>query len=131
MDGGPGISKDCAISSGLLAPPPPTLVFNFSIVSCTYEVIDNQLDNYEVEIQNLHLDWIISNEPNASLNDIHFQIWLSFDPTSKSAQDVYEIVNVSSSVGKVNMLHACKYCTVCTRNFTFKPCVCVCVRACV
>ena len=94
-------------------------------------MIDNQLDNYEVEIQNLHLDWSISNEPNASLNDLHFQIWLSFDPTSKSAQDVYEIVNVSSSVGKVKMLHACKYCTVCIQNFTFKPCVCVCVCVCV
>ena len=81
-------------------------MLNFSIVSCMYEVNDNQSDNYEVEIHDLHLKWSVPNESNANLPDLLFQVWLGFDNISKSAQDVYEIVNVSSSVGEVKMLHA-------------------------
>ena len=72
-----------------------------------FEVNDNQSKNYEMEIHDLHMNWSIPNEPNAKLTDLHFQIWLSSNPISKSAQDVYEIVNVSSLVGKVRMSYTC------------------------
>ena len=104
-EGGPPVTDNCVIISNLLAPLPPTPVLNVSIVSCMHEMNDNQSDNYEVEIHNLYLNWNIPNEANSELTNLHFQIWLGFDPISKSAQDVYEIVNVSSSFGKVKMAY--------------------------
>ena len=98
---GPGREDECSISSNLLVPPPSTQVFNFSIVSCTFEVNDNHSDNHELEIRDLNLSWSIPDEPNAEITDLHFQVYFGLNSIPKSAQNLYEIVNVSSSVSKV------------------------------
>ena len=100
----PSASDTCVIDSDFLAPPPPTSVLNIFIVSCTFRMNSSQSDNDEMEIHDLYLNWSIPNEPNVELNDLHFQIWLGLGPLSNDIQDIHEIVNVSSSFGKVLMI---------------------------
>ena len=97
----PSAEDFCVIDSDLLAPPPSTPVVEFSIDSCTYEANDSQSNNSKVEIHNMYLKWTIPSEPNAELTDLHFQIWFGLDLIINPAEDVHNIVNISSSADEV------------------------------
>ena len=99
----PSAEDSCVIYSSFLAPPPSTPVVEFSIVSCTYETNGSQSSNPKVEIRNTYLKWTIPSKPNAELTDLHFQIWFGLDLITNPAEDVHDIVNISSSPDEVKI----------------------------